>query len=511
MVNKGRLVEKELKLVFRFNDQILLRDVDSLGQPVKNLLSDKAYLYKNKIIKTKSCFTKSEIQSNNVDDDLKLILNESPSSFEMIVSVLSPSGIMKLYRYIIDDAYFKKHISQFLQVLIDMNVFEFPQIMLNDLLKRGLELDKNCLVKLIKILLMLGKFEQAKLCFYMFMHRDEVDSNCTYGEKFIYYAICRIEKNKTLCVSEVYPLYIEGKIDHTDDESPDLVMALVHELFLVGRFNDCLNILKELLSICQQRRRWVSLYYGYFLEILCLGFQGNYDAACGRYDLYSLLPHSTRNMQHMLDIAMTIVSYWCCKQQEIDSDIIERISSSSHEMSNNAYSQIYTLYTRMLIEITSSTFSISKFINLEQKIEKFYQYNQIKESWNIPDFGTLYEVAKLRDEKLKIPESIKQSFIGCFYQQALRDYVRGKPSNISPPIFFTSIKRQLRTSLESKHSTLNFEKLTNKEMEVALYLKKGYTYLDISEYLNISINTVKTHANNIYKKLKISGKSDLIS
>ncbi len=61
----------------------------------------------------------------------------------MIVSVLSPSGIMKLYRYIIDDAYFKKHIRQFLQVLIDMNVFEFPQIMLNDLLKRGLELDKT--------------------------------------------------------------------------------------------------------------------------------------------------------------------------------------------------------------------------------------------------------------------------------------------------------------------------------------------------------------------------------
>ncbi|QJY41076.1 hypothetical protein HND97_11355 [Vibrio cholerae] len=38
-------------------------------------------------------------------------------------------------------------------------------------------------------------------------------------------------------------------------------------------------------------------------------------------------------------------------------------------------------------------------------------------------------------------------------------------------------------------------------MEVALYLKKGYTYLDISEYLNISINTVK-RIRTIYIKIK---------
>ncbi len=493
-----------------FNDQILLDDLNVLGQHVITLLSDKSYLYENKIVKLKSCFTKSEIQAYDVSDELKKILDGYPSSFEKIVSVLSSNGIMNLYQHIINDESFKGYTCQFLQVLIDMNVFNFPQALLNDLLKRGEDLEKSCLVKLIKILLMLGMFEQAKLYFYIFMKGDEVNETSSYGERFIYYAISRIEENTTLCVNKIYPLYKNKLIDYTDDESPDLVMALVHELFLIGRFDDCLTILKEHLPICQQRRRWISLYYGYFLEILCLGFQGNYNASCGRYDLYSLLPYTTKNMLHMLDVGMIIVSIWCCKQKEIDVTIIDRVLNGSHEMSNNAYSQIYTLYTKMLIELTKDNFSMSRFINIEQKVDKFYQYSQIKESWNVPEFWTLYEIARLKDDRLKIPESIKQSFIGCFYQQALRDYVLGKPTSISPPIFFTSIKRQIRMPSNNKNINPSFEKLTNKENEVSLYLKKGYTYLDIAEFLNISVNTVKTHANNIYKKLKVSGKSDLI-
>lgn len=48
-----------------------------------------------------------------------------------------------------------------------------------------------------------------------------------------------------------------------------------------------------------------------------------------------------------------------------------------------------------------------------------------------------------------------------------------------------------------------FECLTVKEKSIASLLKKGYTNNKISQELNISINTVKTHIKHIYDKLDV--------
>lgn len=53
--------------------------------------------------------------------------------------------------------------------------------------------------------------------------------------------------------------------------------------------------------------------------------------------------------------------------------------------------------------------------------------------------------------------------------------------------------------------------LTKKEMEVARLLAKGYARKDIAAILHISEETVNTHAKNIFKKLKIHSRSDLLS
>lgn len=49
-----------------------------------------------------------------------------------------------------------------------------------------------------------------------------------------------------------------------------------------------------------------------------------------------------------------------------------------------------------------------------------------------------------------------------------------------------------------------FEHLTQKEKDIAILLKKGYTNTDIVLSSGISINTVKTHIKNIYKKLQVN-------
>lgn len=48
-----------------------------------------------------------------------------------------------------------------------------------------------------------------------------------------------------------------------------------------------------------------------------------------------------------------------------------------------------------------------------------------------------------------------------------------------------------------------FETLTKTENKIANLLKNGYSNTDISEELEISINTVKTHVKHIYEKLNV--------
>ncbi|MEJ5168300.1 MAG: LuxR C-terminal-related transcriptional regulator [Arcobacteraceae bacterium] len=48
-----------------------------------------------------------------------------------------------------------------------------------------------------------------------------------------------------------------------------------------------------------------------------------------------------------------------------------------------------------------------------------------------------------------------------------------------------------------------FSQLTHKEQNIAILIKKGYTNSAISEQLDISINTVKTHIKHIYDKLHV--------
>jgi len=60
-------------------------------------------------------------------------------------------------------------------------------------------------------------------------------------------------------------------------------------------------------------------------------------------------------------------------------------------------------------------------------------------------------------------------------------------------------------------STFKSDKnLTEKEMEVVKLLLRGYTYKAMSENLFISENTLKYHIKNIYQKLNINNKMELI-
>ncbi|MCK9336798.1 MAG: LuxR C-terminal-related transcriptional regulator [Arcobacteraceae bacterium] len=75
------------------------------------------------------------------------------------------------------------------------------------------------------------------------------------------------------------------------------------------------------------------------------------------------------------------------------------------------------------------------------------------------------------------------------------------------PELTTQIIKNISTSdISSSNETEILNQLTHKEQEIAILIKEGHTNIYISERLDISINTIKTHIKHIYEKLHVNDK-----
>ncbi|NMH26264.1 response regulator transcription factor [Flavobacterium solisilvae] len=73
-----------------------------------------------------------------------------------------------------------------------------------------------------------------------------------------------------------------------------------------------------------------------------------------------------------------------------------------------------------------------------------------------------------------------------------------------------NIKDRILDSYISKKPINPLEQLSNREVEVARLLIKGFGNLEIAEMLNIKKSTVSTFKNRIFEKLEIDNLADLI-
>ncbi|HEV7231028.1 MAG TPA: LuxR C-terminal-related transcriptional regulator [Bacteroidia bacterium] len=60
-------------------------------------------------------------------------------------------------------------------------------------------------------------------------------------------------------------------------------------------------------------------------------------------------------------------------------------------------------------------------------------------------------------------------------------------------------------------SKLLLKKLSAREKQVFILLSEGLRYKEMAIRLNISIETVRTHVRNIYKKLEVSSRTDALN
>ena len=77
---------------------------------------------------------------------------------------------------------------------------------------------------------------------------------------------------------------------------------------------------------------------------------------------------------------------------------------------------------------------------------------------------------------------------------------------MSPPIARKVIKYFDEVKTTKKESPLS-----DREIEIVNYFVDGLNMKMIASNLNISIDTVKYHCKNIYRKLQINSKGELIS
>ncbi|MBW0176897.1 response regulator transcription factor [Sediminibacterium sp.] len=86
--------------------------------------------------------------------------------------------------------------------------------------------------------------------------------------------------------------------------------------------------------------------------------------------------------------------------------------------------------------------------------------------------------------------------------------VRSGGAALSPQVANTVLK-QIRNRTEISNEQLKM--LTKREKEVVEELVKGFSYKEISHSLNISPSTVNDHLKNIYHKMGVKSKSELIA
>lgn len=73
------------------------------------------------------------------------------------------------------------------------------------------------------------------------------------------------------------------------------------------------------------------------------------------------------------------------------------------------------------------------------------------------------------------------------------------------------IARKVISSFQQKDSIENSELLTPREKEILKSLARGLRYKEIASEFNIGIETVRSHARNIYEKLQVQSRTEAIN
>lgn len=130
-------------------------------------------------------------------------------------------------------------------------------------------------------------------------------------------------------------------------------------------------------------------------------------------------------------------------------------------------------------------------------------------------------VLTIYEDDDKIFEAIKAGASGYLLKEdkainiveAINNVVEYDGIPMSPAIARRAMELLKETPKQtpSLQNTVIDHKLSDREMEILKEVVKGYNHHEIAEKLFISPNTVRTHVNNIYKKLHLNSRSQVMN
>lgn len=127
--------------------------------------------------------------------------------------------------------------------------------------------------------------------------------------------------------------------------------------------------------------------------------------------------------------------------------------------------------------------------------------------------GTQFIMSTVYEDDENIFESLKAGASGYLLKKTapskildaiIEVYEGGSPMS-------SQIARKVIASFQRKDSIDDVEILTPKEKEVLKSLAKGLRYKEIADELNVSIETIRSHARNIYEKLQVQSRVEALN
>jgi DNA-binding NarL/FixJ family response regulator len=113
-------------------------------------------------------------------------------------------------------------------------------------------------------------------------------------------------------------------------------------------------------------------------------------------------------------------------------------------------------------------------------------------------------------------ESVLRAFYwganGCLLQTTPMPEIKTALMSISQggAALSPAVARQLISYFNGKKNTINTT-LSVREVEVVRAMEQGKSHKEIAIHLQLSVETVRTHAKNIYKKLEVSTRAQVVA
>jgi NarL family two-component system response regulator LiaR len=127
--------------------------------------------------------------------------------------------------------------------------------------------------------------------------------------------------------------------------------------------------------------------------------------------------------------------------------------------------------------------------------------------------NALVMLCTMHDDDENIFEALKQGADGYILKNAtlelMTDSVRElfKGGSVMSPFIARKVLHSFRPS---EKTVSDLKNLTAREKEILSFLAQGYLYKEVADNCNISLQTVKKHVQNIYKKLHVQNRTEAI-